>query len=54
VVDHDRHWRRLLRSLAGIDLAVPAGMDEEALRAISERVLAECGLGAGTRRSTSS
>jgi D-alanine transaminase len=47
VVDHDRHWRRLLRSLAGIDLAVPAGMDEEALRAISERVLAGCGLGAG-------
>ena len=47
VVDHDRHWRRLGRSLAGIDLAVPAGLDEASLQAISERVLAESGLGAG-------
>ena len=46
LVDHDRHARRLARSLAGIDLA-PAGLDAAAVQAISERLLHENGLGAG-------
>lgn len=47
LLDHGRHWRRLGRSLAGIELALPAGIDEAALAAISERVLGESGLDAG-------
>jgi D-alanine transaminase len=46
LVDHDRHARRLARSLAGIALA-PAGLDAAAVQELSERLLAANGLTAG-------
>jgi D-alanine transaminase len=46
VVDHERHARRLARNIEALSLSA-AGIDEDALQAISERLLAENGLGTG-------
>ena len=41
----DRHWRRLERSLDGLQIRQPAGLDGAALDAIAQRLLEENGLG---------
>lgn len=41
LVAADRHFRRLHRSLSGIDLALPAGLDESQLADTARRLLAE-------------
>jgi len=43
----DRHLRRLRRGLEGLSIALPPGLELEALAAISERLLQENDLGTG-------